>query len=64
MVLGVSEGFSEPLEVHDLALPQVADGIADIRILDDAQDVVVGAAGLLLWRDLVKTTYKNTRKNR
>lgn len=64
MILNDPQGFAEALEVHDLPGPQETDRIADFRIFDQTQNVVVGGAGLLFWGDLVKTTYKNTRKNR
>ena len=56
MVLNITQGFPEPLEMDDLPLPQETDGITHIVVLDHAQDVVVGGAGLLLWCDLVRTT--------
>ena len=34
--------------MHDLACPQEFDGIVDIRIIGQPQDIVVGHAGLLL----------------
>ena len=50
--------------MDDLPLPQEADRIAYLGVFDKAEDIVVCRAGFLLWGDLVKTTYKNTRKNR
>ena len=64
LILGDAQGLAETLEVHDFPFSQIADRITYIRVFDDAEDVVVGGAGFLFWRDLVKTTYKNTRKNR
>ena len=45
--------FAEPLEVDDLPLTQESDGIADIRVIAQTQDVVVGYAGLLLRRQVL-----------
>jgi len=39
--------FTEALEVHNFPLPQEADRIADIRVFDDPQDIIVSASGLL-----------------
>ena len=49
--------FAEALIVDDLALAQECDGIAHIGIIHQAENVVIGCAGLLLWYDCVKTTY-------
>lgn len=40
--------FAEALEVDDLPLPQEADDIVHIRVVRQAQNVIVGEAGLLL----------------
>ena len=40
-------GFTEPLEVYDLPLPQEFYDIVHIRIVRKPQDVVIGHAGLL-----------------
>lgn len=49
--------FAEPLEVDDFPLPEKADDIVHVRVIRQPQDVVVGYAGLLLWCDLVRTTF-------
>ena len=54
MFLEISQRFSEALEMDDLAFPQETDGIADFRILDHAQDVVVRGAGLLFGREILR----------
>ena len=51
--------FTKPLEVHNFPCTQEADRVNDVRIFDNAQDVVVGASGFLFRCDLVRTTYKN-----
>lgn len=51
---GVPEGFTEPLEVDDLPLPEEADGVTDFRIVDGAQNVVVGGAGFLFRSQVFK----------
>ena len=55
-VLETAQGFTEPLEMDDLPFPEEADGIAHIRLLYQAQDIIVGGAGFLLCCNLVNTT--------
>ena len=64
MILYEPQAFTESLEVYDLPLPQEADGVANFCVFHQPENVVIGAPGFLFWGDLVKTTYKNTRKNR
>ena len=56
-LLAQPQTFAKPLEVDNLPLPQEADGVVYIRIVGQPQNVVVGEAGLLLWCDLVRTTF-------
>lgn len=46
--------FAEALEVHDLTRPQELERLAHIRVVDQAQQVVVGRAGLLLCCQIFK----------
>lgn len=55
MILNDPQGFAEALEVHDLPGPQETDRIADFRIFDQTQNVVVGGAGFLLCCGFVST---------
>ena len=48
MILGDAEGIGEPLVMHDLPLTQELDGLADVGIVAEAEDVVVGDSCLLL----------------
>ncbi len=48
VVLCDTEGFSEALVMDDFAGTQEFYGFADIRILDQTQDIVIGGAGFLL----------------
>ena len=48
VILCDAEGFSEPLEMDDLALSEEADRVADIGIVGETKDIVVGRARLLL----------------
>ncbi len=48
MILCNAQGFSEALVVDDLAGTQELDGFADIRLLNQTQDIVVGGTGFLL----------------
>ena len=55
-VFDKTEGFTKPLEMHNLPLPQEPDGIVDIGVVTEPQDIVVGNAGLLLWCNHQSTT--------
>ena len=57
MILDITQGFTEPLEVNDFPLTQEADDVAYIRVIRQTENVVVGKAGLLFWCDLVRTTF-------
>lgn len=57
MILNDSQTFAKPLEVHHFSLAQESDGIADLRVLDQAEDVVIGGAGFLLCCNHVRTTF-------
>lgn len=46
--------FTEPLEVDDFPLPQEADHVVDVRVVGQAEDVVVGEAGFLLRRQILR----------
>ena len=41
--------LAKALEVDDLPLPQELDDIIHIRVVRDAQNIVVGSSGFLLW---------------
>ena len=47
-ILGGVEGFGEALIVDDLALAEELEGIADVGIVDHAEEVIIGHARLLL----------------
>lgn len=55
-VFGLPHRVAEALEVHDLALPQELERLAHVGVVDQAQQVVVGCAGLLLWYYHVERT--------
>ena len=54
-VFGKPETFAEPLEVYDLPRTEEADDVVHVRIVAEAEDIVVGNAGLLLCCVLVRT---------
>lgn len=54
LLLNASERFAEPLEVNDFPCPQEADGICHFRVFDQAQQIVIGFAGLLLCCQIFK----------
>ena len=47
--LNIAQGIAEALEVNDLALTQELDRIAYIRVVNQAQQVIVSCARFLLW---------------
>ena len=47
VILQISQGFTEPLEVDDLTFPQEADRVAYIRVFYKPKDVVVCGSGFL-----------------
>ena len=49
VVLGDAQRLAEPLEVDDFPFPQELDGVPYVRVVRQAEDVVIGNAGLLLW---------------
>ena len=59
-VLGVqtilydAQRFTETLEVYDFSLTQKSDWIADVVVVDQAQDIVVSGAGLLFGRHVFR----------
>ena len=57
LVAGQPQPLAEALEVDHLPGTQKADGVVDIRIVGQAEDVVIGDPGLLLCGDLVRTTF-------
>ena len=46
--MGDAESVGKPLVMHDLPLAEELDGLAHVGIVAEAEDVVVGDAGLLL----------------
>ena len=46
--------FAKALEVYDLPLPQKLDDVIDIRIVAEAEDIVIGRAGFLLCCQILK----------
>ena len=48
VVLGDAEGVAEPLVMHDLPLPEELDRLADVGVVAQAENVVVGHPRLLL----------------
>lgn len=48
LLLGQAQALAEALEMHDLPGPQELDDIVDVRVVGQAQDVVIRYARLLL----------------
>ena len=57
LLLAQADTFAKPLEVDDLPLPQEADYVVYIRVVGQPENVIVGEPCLLLWCDLVRTTF-------
>lgn len=49
--------FAEALEVNNFTLPKKANDIVDVWVIGQAEDIVIGDTGFLLWCDLVRTTF-------
>ena len=47
LILSQTQSFAETLEMHDFALTQELDGFTDIRLFNQTQDIVIGAACFL-----------------
>ena len=56
-VLCQTQALTEALEVDHLPGPQELDDVVDVRVVTQAQDVVISDPGLLLCCDLVRTTF-------
>ena len=56
-VLRQPQSLAEALEVDHLPGPQELDDVVDVRVVTQAQDVVISDPGLLLCCDLVRTTF-------
>ena len=53
--------FAEALEMHDFACAQEFERLAHVRVVDQAQQVVVGGAGFLLCCNLTSANNANPR---
>ena len=50
LILGDADSLAEPLEMDQLPFPQEADGVLDVGVVDQPEDVVVGKPRLLFRR--------------
>ena len=57
MISGDFQCFTETLEVYHFPFPQEPQRCQNIRVFCQIDEVFIGAAGFLLWHDLVSTTY-------
>ena len=57
LILCDTQAFAETLVVDDLALTQELDGLADIGIIDQTQDVVISSARLLFCCTFVSANF-------
>ena len=56
MLLCPTESVGESLVMHDLALAEILDGISDVGVIHQPQNVVVGCARLLFCYYHINTT--------
>lgn len=56
LLLGQTEPFAEALEVDNLPGPEEPDSVGDVRIVTEAENVIVGNASLLFCCNGVRTT--------
>lgn len=49
LVLRQPQALAEALEVDDFPGPKEFDGVADVRVIGEAENVVIGYTGFLLW---------------
>lgn len=57
-ILHLAETFAEALVMDDLPLPEIADGLQNIRVVHQAEDVVIGgaafcSAAISSWRSVM-----------
>lgn len=57
-ILSKPQPLAEALKMHDLARPQEFDGVVDIGIVGQPQNVVIGHTSLLFCCDGVRTTFQ------
>ena len=58
IILHNAQRVSEPLKMHDFPFPQEFERLANIRVVDQAEKVVIGCSGFLLWYDGIRTTFE------
>ena len=58
IILHNAQRVSEPLEMHDFSFSQEFERLTNIRVVDQAEKVVVGCSGFLLWYDGIRTTFR------
>ncbi len=58
IILHDAQRVTESLEVHDLPCPQEFQGFPDVRVVNQAEKVVVSRSGFLFWYDGIRTTFK------
>lgn len=57
IILHNAQRVSEPLKMHDFSFSQEFERLANIRVVDQAEQVVVGCSGFLLWYGGIRTTF-------
>lgn len=64
LVLGQPQRLAETLKMDDFSGSEEPDDVADVRVVGEAEDIVVGHAGFLLWCDLVRETLAGSLGNK
>lgn len=57
IILHNAQRISEPLEMHNFSFPQEFERLTNIRVVDQAEKVVVSCSGFLLWYDGDKNNF-------
>lgn len=57
VILHDAQRVTEPLKMHNLPCPQEFERLTDVRVVDQAEKVVVGRSGLLLRGVRVRATF-------
>ena len=58
IILHNAQRVSKPLKMHDFPFPQEFERLTNIRVVDQAEKVVISCSGFLLWYDGIRTTFE------
>ena len=55
MLLDVFQRFAKPLEMHNFTFPQELERVADIRVVNQPEQIIVAEPGFLFWYACIRT---------